>query len=226
MTNYIPLLTASVAVVFSILLFRQYLERRKVHQLVWTLGMVLYGLTALIEYLANPDVIGPNVLLIKIYYVSAAPLVGLLGAGVLYLLAPRRLSNYFLAFVIALSLILVASGFASSLDQAAINVAFQSGLPQGFSDTSMAFPSMVRAIAVILNSVGGTLLIGGALYSFIRDRTRSYNILIALGGILPSIGGFLLGITGNADVFFEFELGGTVLLFLGFLLSMRYIARR
>jgi hypothetical protein len=39
-------------------------------------------------------------------------------------------------------------------------------------------------------------------------------------------GGALLGFFGSSDLFFVFELGGTVFLFLGFLLSARYIARR
>ncbi|MGQ9468226.1 MAG: hypothetical protein ACUVTD_00090 [Nitrososphaerales archaeon] len=38
--------------------------------------------------------------------------------------------------------------------------------------------------------------------------------------------GFLLGIIGNPDVFFEFELGGTIFLFLGFILSIKHIARK
>jgi hypothetical protein len=80
--------------------------------------------------------------------------------------------------------------------------------------------------AIVLNSVGGLVLIGGALYSYLRDRSRTYNILIAVGGILPMVGGSALGFLGYLDAFFEFELGGTVFLFLGFLFSARYIGRR
>jgi hypothetical protein len=84
----------------------------------------------------------------------------------------------------------------------------------------------VRVFAIVLNSVGGLVLIGGALYSFVRDRSRTYNIFLAIGGILPAAGGSLLGLLSYPDVFFEFELGGTIFLFLGFLLSARYIGRQ
>jgi len=46
-----------------------------------------------------------------------------------------------------------------------------------------------------------------------------------MGGLFPSLGGFLLGIMDNADIFFEFELAGTIFLFLGFIMSMRYLPR-
>jgi hypothetical protein len=54
---------------------------------------------------------------------------------------------------------------------------------------------------------------------------KTYNIPLILGGLFPSLGGFLLGIMGNADIFFEFELAGTVFLFLGFVMSIKYLAR-
>jgi hypothetical protein len=91
---------------------------------------------------------------------------------------------------------------------------------------SNAYPMTVRVWAIVLNSVGGVVLIGGALYSFVRDRTRTYNIFLVIGGLLPTIGGSLLGLLSYSDLFFELELGGTVFLFLGFLLSARYIGRQ
>jgi hypothetical protein len=83
-----------------------------------------------------------------------------------------------------------------------------------------------RIPTMILNITGAIFLIGGALFSYIRDRSRTYNIPLALGGILPSLGGASLGFFNNADIFFEFELAGTAFLFLGFILSIRYLSRR
>ncbi len=64
------------------------------------------------------------------------------------------------------------------------------------------------------------------MYSFIRDVSRDYNLFIVAGALLPMIGGSLMGLLGNPNVFFEFELGGTVFLFLGFILSDAYIRKR
>ncbi len=227
LANYIPLITTIVASVFTILLLWQYLHRKKIHQLVWTTAMALYAISAFAEFLANPDYIGPSIPLIRIYYVSAGPLVGLLGAGVLYLLVKRKFANIYLGVVIALSLFLFVGGMLANLDSAKIEAGFQKGLPEGFREASTSFPfPTARLPFILLSSTGGTVLVGGALYSFIRDRSRVYNIPLLLGGLLPSLGGTLLGILNSADVFFEFELAGTVFLFTGFVMSMRYIGKK
>lgn len=185
--------------------------------------MLFYGISALMEFLMNPDVIGASITVFRIYYILAAPLVGILGAGVVYLLARRSIAHYFLAFNVILTLVLGVTGLTTPLDEPLILESFSGELGEAFRAASHAYPMNVRISAIIQNSVGGTILIGGALYSFIRDRSRTYNLLIALGSCLPMIGGAALGFFGNPDVFFEFELGGTVFLFLGFILSDRYI---
>lgn len=227
MTNFIPLITAIVALTFTILLLWQLVNRRKLHQMLWTIALALFGIAALMEYLANPDVIGPSSTLIKIYYISAAPLVGLLGAGVLFLLVRRKLANIYLGLVIILASILLLGGLSTDLNEDTISNAFQEGLTIGFSESVDLFPFVTaRLPSILLNSTGGLLLIGGTLFSFIKDRKRTYNIPLMLGGIFPSLGGFLLGIMSNEDIFFEFELAGVTFLFLGFIMSMRYLSNK
>ena len=121
---------------------------------------------------------------------------------------------------------LVATGLTAPLDASAFVNGFSGGLAQGIRAASSLYPMTVRVFAIVLNSVGGLALIVGALYSFLRDMSRTYNLFIAVGGVLPMAGGALLGFFESSDLFFGFELGGTVFLFLGFLLSARYIARR
>ena len=84
----------------------------------------------------------------------------------------------------------------------------------------------VRKYAIIQNIIGGLVLIGGALYSFIRDRRRTYNLWIFLGGLMPMIGGSALAFFHQPDLFFVFELAGTALLYWGFILSDRFIKDR
>jgi len=226
MTNYIPLVTTIVALTFTILLFWQLVNRRKIHQAIWTIAMALFAIAALMEYLANPNILGPSATLIKIYYVSAAPLVGLLGSGVLYLLVRRKIAHIYLGIVIILTLVLLVGGTSTDLSEEAITEAFQLNLPEAFREAIGLFPFVTaRLPSILLNITGGILLIGGALFSFIIDMRKTYNIPLILGGLFPSLGGFLLGIMGNADIFFEFELAGTVFLFLGFVMSIKYLAR-
>lgn len=188
--------------------------------------MLFYAISALLEFLMNPDLMGANMSVFRVYYVLAAPMVGLLGAGVFYLLVKKRIANYFLIFVIGLSVGLVITGLTAPLDASVILNSFGGELAEGFRAASHAYPMYVRIFSIILNTVGGIILIGGAFYSFARDRSRTYNILIAIGGILPMVGGSALGFFGNPNVFFELELGGTIFLFLGFVFSMRYIVIR
>ncbi len=225
MANQIPLITALVSAVFTALLLWQYVRRKKRHQLIWAVALALYSLTVFMEYLANPDVLGPGLSLIKLYYSGTGPMVGLLGAGVLYLLAPKRWSDIYLALVLALTAILVLFTVAAQIPSLEIQSAFNAGLPQGFRAIVKELPMTARVPTMILNITGAVFLIGGSLFSYLRDRSRTYNILLFFGGILPSFGGASLGFFNNADIFFEFELAGTILLFLGFVLSIRYLSK-
>ena len=225
MANQIPLITTLISAVFTVLILWQYDQRKKRHQLVWTFALALYSLTAFMEYLANPDILGPSLSLIKFYYSGTGPMVGLLGAGVLYLLASRRWSDIYLALVLALSAIVVVSTVSAQIPPSEIQSAFNVGLPQGFRTIVKDLPVTARTPTMILNITGAVFLIGGSLFSYIRDRSRTYNIPLFLGGIFPSLGGASLGFFNNADIFFEFELAGTILLFLGFILSIRYLGK-
>ena len=226
MVNYIPLITTIVALTFTILLLWQFLNRKKIHQVIWAIAMALFAVAALMEFLANPDISGASGTLIKIYYASAAPLVGLLGSGMLYLLVPRKIAHIYLGIVIMLALALLVGVLSTHLSEVTISEAFQLSLPEGFRGAVRLFPFLTaRLPSILLNITGGILLIGGALFSFITDMRKTYNIPLMMGGLFPSLGGFLLGIMDNADIFFEFELIGTIFLFLGFIMSMRYLPR-
>jgi len=224
--NLLPLLTTIVAFAFTVSLARQYMERRKFHQLLWTIAMLFYGVAALMEFLMNTDVLGPSVIAFKVYYILSAPLVGLLGAGVMYLLASKRIADIFLGFIALLSVALLVTGIMTPLDEAVIIGAFEGPLGEAFHAAVDAYPMTVRRWAIITNIVAGLVLIFGALWSFLKDRRRTYNILIFIGGTLPMIGGSALAFFDEPSLFFLFELGGTVFLYLGFIYSDRFIKAR
>jgi hypothetical protein len=224
--NLWPLLTTIVAFAFTASLARQYLERRKFHQILWTFAMLFYGIAALMEFLMNPDVLGPSVIAFKVYYILSAPLVGLLGAGVMYLLASKRKADIFLAFIAVLSAALLVTGIMTPLDEAVIVEAFEGSLGEAFHIAVDAYPMTVRRYAIITNIVAGLALILGALYSFLKDRRRTYNLLIFVGGVMPMIGGSALAFFDEPSLFFIFELVGTIFLYLGFIYSDRFIKAR
>lgn len=224
--NLFPLLTTVVAFAFTVSLYQQYIRRRKIHQLLWTVALLFYGIAALMEFLMNGDILGPSVIAFKVYYVLSAPLVGLLGSGVMYLLVDRRKADVFTAIMGLLSVALIVTGMIEPLDQGTLEEAFNGPLGEAFRQAVHAYPMSVRRYAIVINIVGGLTLTLGALYSYLRDRRRSYNILIFIGGILPMIGGSLLGIFGDPNLFFEFELLGTVFLYAGFIYSDRFIKER
>jgi hypothetical protein len=224
--NIFPLLTTIVAFAFTASLFQQYRRRRKLHQLLWTAALFFYGTAALMEFLMNGDILGPSVAAFRVYYILSAPLVGLLGSGVMYLLVDEKKANAFTAIIGILSAALLVTGAIEPLDQATLVQAFDGPLGEAFREAVHAYPMSVRRYAIAINIMGGLALILGALYSFLRDRRRTYNLLIILGGVLPSIGGSLLGLLGDPNLFFEFELLGTVFLYAGFILSDRFIRER
>jgi hypothetical protein len=224
--NIIPLITTLIALVFTTLLFRQYLQRKKIHQILWTVAMLFYSITAFMEFLMSPEILGLDIVSFKIYYILAAPLVGLLGAGVVYLLIKRKIAHGFLGFVIIFSVLLAISGILTPLNQDIFTDSLSAGIAEGLKDASRAFPYSVRIYAILLNSIGGMVLLIGALYSYIRDRKRRYNLLLFLGALFPMLGGFMMGILNNPIIFFEFELLGTVFLFLGFVFSDRYLKKQ
>lgn len=220
MVTFIPLGTTIISSAFTVILARQYLERRKVHQLIWTVAMGLFTLGTFVEFMMSTELVGASALFFKLYYLSIGPQVGLLGAGVIYLLAPKW-GRILLYTVLGLSATLLATGITVNVDLTAFQSSFQTSVAHGIREGVRAFPLHVRIFTILLNSLGGTLLIGGALFSFAVNRKRIYALFIAGGGILNVIGGYLLGIVGNPNVFFEFEFLGAVLLFTGFMMSYR-----
>lgn len=224
--NIYPLFTTIVAGVFTLALFKQYQERKKRHQLLWMLAMLFYAIAALMEFLMNGDLFGPTVWAFKVYYVLSAPLVGMLGAGVMYLLVDKKKADIFTGVIGLLSFALLVTGIIHPIDQATLVDAFNGPLGEAFHEAIQAYSMDVRRYAIAINIIGGMTLILGAVYSFIRDRRRTYNVFFVIGGLLPGLGGTLMGIFGDPNLFFEFELLGTIFLYAGFVYSDRFIKDR
>lgn len=215
-----PAATAVVGFVFFGLVLRQYLARRKPHQLAWAVGLLLYAVAAAMEaWSEHNGHWAPTVY--RIYIVLAASLVGFLGLGTLYLMVrDRRWGNVYLVFLLVCLAIFFVGTFTVQLDTAklvpGITVGGQALGP------SLSFP---RVMSLPFNISGTILLFGGAAWSiwrFARRREYGYrvwaNVFIAAGAALLALLGSRARL-GNTAGLYPAEMVAVSLMFAGFLLA-------
>ncbi len=97
----LPFLSSSLSFVFAALVFDQWLRRRQPYQLVWTVGLLWYGISAGTEFLGGA--FGWNEPLYRTWYlIGAFGVAAYLGLGTVYLLNRTRF-GYFVAASFALA---------------------------------------------------------------------------------------------------------------------------
>lgn len=219
----LPLLSTLVSLLFAVLVFDQFLHRRKPYQLAWAVGLLFYGISAGTEFLGGA--FGWSVLLYRLWYLIGAFFVAAyLGLGTVYLLTPRRFAHAVLALLVLGSLFATYRVFAAPVDPAALPAA-------GEVVSGKLLPGDVRIMTPFFNIFGAGALVLGALYSawvFWRRRILPHrvisNIFIAVGAFIPGVTSGLsrFGIT---NLFFLGELLGVVIIFVGFLISSEVIVQ-
>jgi hypothetical protein len=213
-----PFITGLIGAVFTILLINQYLERRKIHQLVWSIGFLIYAIAAFMEaYSEFSDSWDPTIY--RIYIVLAASLVGFLGAGVLYLIVRKQIIGHiFTVYVIIIMAIFFYGTFTTNL----VEDNLVAGITVGGSalGESGAFP---RICSVFLNIPGTIFLLGGAIYSiifFARKKQFSFrmwaNVFIAIGTIIIAAAGSMAR-AGHTAGLYPAEMLGAAFLLIGFI---------
>lgn len=215
-----PAATAVLGFVFFALVFRQYLQRRRAHQLAWSVGLLFYAVAAAMEawseYSGSWD---PAVY--RVYIVLAASLVGFLGLGTLYLLTRRRRwGDAYLAFLLVCLAVFFYGTFTTTLEtdklEPGITVGGQALGP------SLSFP---RVMSLPFNVTGSILLIGGAVVSvwrFARRGEFAYrmwaNVLIAMGAILIAMVGSRARL-GDTTGLYPAEMLASAIMLAGFLMA-------
>lgn len=210
-----PLATAIVGFYFTFLVLRQYIERRRLHQLAWAVGLFLYALGALIESYSEFS-LSWEPLIYRFYYVVAAILVGFLGLGTVYLIFRKKIFGHlFLAYLLTILLPFLYFAFTAPLKL--------ENLVPGITVGGKAMPDSVRLFSFFYTIPGTIFLLGGAIYSVIRfaaKREYAYrmwaNILIAIGTIIIAFAGSLAR-TGKTVGLYPAEMLGATFLLLGFL---------
>jgi len=210
--HYLPILTTALSALFATSLYRRWRVRRSPHLWWWAFGITTYGLGTAIE--STITLGGNSVLLTKVWYIAGAILGGCrLAQGSLYLSWPRPLANKLT--VASLTLVVVAAILVilSPVNLAALDPVRPSGAVLQWS--------WVRLLTPFINVYAVFFLIGGAIRSawrHYRERGHKYraagNALIALGAILPGVGGSFAK-AGMVEVLYVGECIGIMLIWIG-----------
>lgn len=212
--HYIPIVTTLFAAWFSPQLVRRWRARRPAPHLAWwAAGVALYGLGTLTESLTT--LLGWQSDVFRLWYVSGALLGGMpLAQGTAYLVFRRRTANILTAVLMGIVIPTAILVLLSPLDLAAVEMHRLSGAVLEWQ--------WVRGVSPFINSYAFVMLVGGAIASawkFRRtpgagDRVRG-NVFIAIGAILPGIGGSFTRF-GHVEVLYVTELLGLALIYTGF----------
>ncbi len=210
--HYFPLGTSLVAVVFSSLLFRRFLERRTPHLLWWAIGVACYGSGTVVESVIT--LAGNSVWLTKIWYVTGALLGGYpLAQGSVYLSHSRRFADRTAAITVPFVFATAVLVFLSPVRFDMLEPTRPSGAILGWT--------WVRLMTPFINLYASIFLIGGAALSawrYFRSRHDGYraagNAFIAFGALMPGIGGSMAK-AGYVEVLYVLEFIGLILIWIG-----------
>jgi hypothetical protein len=210
----LPCVAAVASAAFATAVLRQYAARRRPYQLAWGIALSMFAAASLA--LTVGVAAGWTPLTFKLYYLFGAVLnVPWLALGTVELLAgrtTRRLYAAGLAAFTVLSVVLVALARITPADLAGRL------LPEG----KEFLPVAVRVLAVVGNTVGTVIVVGGAVTSGLAMRARrdlrprfEGNLLIALGVLLAAGGGVFAFLASSDKLALSLALGASVM-YLGF----------
>ena len=219
LVHYIPIVTTILAVPFSLEIYRRYREHpERLHLLWWALGIATYGVGTFTESLTT--LIGWNEPTFRAWYISGALLGGApLAQGTVYLLLSRRTAHALTALLLTFVVIASTAVVLSPIDYTQVEAHRLTG--------RVLLWQWVRAFSPFVNMYAVVFLIGGAILSALRysanPATRHRvvaNVLIAIGAILPGIGGTATRM-GYTEVLYVTELAGLLLTWAGYRMSIR-----
>tara|TARA_R110002050_G_scaffold162939_2_gene292864 strand:+ start:4561 stop:5238 length:678 start_codon:yes stop_codon:yes gene_type:complete len=213
LVEYIPIITTIFSVYFSKEIYAHYKTKKSPYLLWWTIGVITFGLGTLSE--SYHVIFGWNEVNLKYWYIVGALLGGYpLAQGTVYLLMNKTYAKYSSWFFIALI------GLASICV-----ILTPIAIPEGFNYklTGAVFEwKWVRYFSPIINIYAFIFLVGGAFYSayrYYRLKNKEVrfkgNVFIAIGGLLPGIGGSMTRM-GYVNVLFVTELLGLLLIYYGY----------
>lgn len=205
-----------MALAFAIMLGRRYRERGGTHLAWWCAGMVGYAAGTITESITT--LAGWHEPVFKAWYITGALLGGApLAQGTAYLLLSRKTATRLALLVGAVVLIAAVAVILAPVRPELVE-------PHRLSGRVFGWP-WVRRFSPFINLYAVVLLVGGAIVSAWRYRRRQEvrhrflgNMAIAIGGILPGIGGTFTRF-GHVEVLYVTELLGLATIWLGYRLN-------
>ena len=185
--HYIPVLTTLFSVYFLREIFSHFLQKRHaLYLLWWSIGVLTFGLGTLSESINT--ISGWSEPNFRFWYIMGALLGGFpLAQGTVYLLIKKKtadiLTVIFVLIIIAASFLVILSPIDSSL------------VGDGRLSGKVLVWQWSRYFSPLINSYSFIFLFGGAIFSALQYRKQRAdtrflgNIYIAVGALLPGIGG-------------------------------------
>ncbi len=224
LVHYLPIATTALSAAFvGALLARAHRRRWAPHLLWWAIGIFFYGLGTAIE--SSITLLGNTPTLNRLWYWAGAILGGYpLATGSAYLLLPRRKAHMLTAISLVVVVFASVMVFVVPIDATRL----QAHRPSG----DVLAWQWVRLLTPFINLYALVLLVGGALHSSVRFFLSGRNpgravgtALIAVGGLLPGIGGAMTK-GGLVEALYVGEFVGLVLIIAGYVACVRSPAPR
>ena len=157
-----------MSLLFAASLVEQYVMRRQPYHLLWAVALGLFSMAMVLWFLR--ETVGLNQWIFRLWFLSGAMLVpAYLGTGMLYMMAPRRVSNAFLGYLLVVTVaavVLVLTAHIRTPDACAAGLTDLECLVPSLTLTEMGFfPPWIRVLAAILNLYGGLAVLAGAVWA-------------------------------------------------------------
>ena len=211
--HFIPILTTTFSIYFLNHIFQHYIQKKSaIYLLWWSIGVLTFGLGTLSESINT--LFGWSEINFRFWYIVGALLGGFpLAQGTVYLLLKKKTANIlsliFVSLIVLVSIFVILSLVDSSL------------VTDGRLSGKVLEWQWTRYFSPFINLYSFIFLFGGAIYSAIQYRKQRAdkrflgNIFIAVGSLLPGIGGSFTRF-GYVEVLYVTELLGLVSIYYGY----------
>lgn len=210
----IPILTTILSAGFFVILYKHWKFKNKPSYLFWwMIGVLCYGLGTLTESIVGIFQWSESVF--RSWYILGALLGGFpLAQGSVYLIFQKRTANIMMYVVVTIIVIASILVLLSPIDYSLVE-------PTRLTGKVLIWKN-VRLITPFVNLYAFIFLVGGASYSAylyskdVQFKSRFVgNVFIAIGGLLPGIGGSFTKF-GYTEVLYVTELLGIMLIYMGY----------
>ena len=213
LAEYIPILTTLFSIYFFKEIFKHYKLKQKNYLLWWSIGVLTFGLGTLAESINV--LFGWTEINMKYWYIVGALLGGFpLAQGSVYLLMKKRFAD---TTAIIYTLLIIVASVSVIMSPVELGDSFDGKLSGKYLSWHW-----VRYFSPFINIYAFIFLVGGAIYSAnkyykqgIKDAPFKGNIFIAIGGLLPGIGGSFTR-AGYVEVLYITEFIGLLFIYYGY----------